>query len=269
MIKVCISGLGRTGIEVAKVLLQEKDVRIVSALCSSTSKKVNMDLGDIIGTKQLGVKVRSSDNIESTMFETSPDVVIDFSTPEAVVRNAKILSKMKINVVVGTTGLKEEDIETLYGLTKKYSNAIVYAPNITLGVNVLLLLTNIASNILNDYDFHITEVHHKLKKDAPSGTAIKIARGIETGVTLSGNSKPEIPIDAVRAGGVVGVHKVMIAGEYDRLEITHESFSRKVFAIGALKAVRFIYKKVGFYEMGDVLELSKVLSHYLDEREVI
>ena len=143
----------------------------------------------------------------------------------------------------------------------------MYAPNITLGVNVLMLLTNLASNILNNYDFQITEIHHKNKKDAPSGTAKKIAVEIQKGLRSSGNEdkNAQVPITAVRAGGVVGKHEVMIIGEDDKIEISHESFSRRAFALGALRAVRFIKGKAGFYEMNDVLNLKKVLNDYLHE----
>ncbi len=269
MIKVCIIGLGRTGKEVAKVLLEAKDIKIVSAICSPESDKINMDLGEVIGVDYLGINIVSSDEIKRVCEETLPDVAVDFSNSEAALKNASILSKMRTNIVIGTTGFNKSDIENLYKLTQKNNNAIVYAPNITLGVNVLLLLTNLASTILNDYDFHISEVHHKNKKDSPSGTAFKIATEVEKGVISSGKEKPEVTIDAVRVGGVVGSHKVMLVGEYDKLEITHESFSRKAFALGALKAIRFINKKAGYYEMGDVLELGSVLNQYMEEREVI
>jgi len=104
-------------------------------------------------------------------------------------------------------------------LTRKYHNAICYAPNITLGVNVLMLLTNLAASILNNYDFQITEIHHKRKVDVPSGTAIKIAGEIKKGLDSAGVSIKEkvIPINAVRAGGVVGRHEVMIVGEDDKI----------------------------------------------------
>jgi len=119
---------------------------------------------------------------------------------------------------------------------------------------------------LSNYDFQITEIHHKHKKDAPSGTAKKIAAEIQKGIKASGNSNEnkEIPITAIRAGGVVGKHEVMIIGEDDKIEISHESFSRKAFALGALRAIRFVKGKVGYFEMSDVLNLKKVLGDYLE-----
>ncbi|HEX2927316.1 MAG TPA: dihydrodipicolinate reductase C-terminal domain-containing protein, partial [Ruminiclostridium sp.] len=128
-----------------------------------------------------------------------------------------------------------------------------------------------ASSILNNYDFQITEVHHKNKKDAPSGTALKIAKEIEKGLKSSGcrSIEPEIPINAVRAGGVIGKHEVMIVGDDDKIEISHESFSRQAFAKGALRAVEFLYGKTGYFEMNDVLSLNKILNDYIDKENSV
>lgn len=266
MIRVCLVGLGKTGKEIAKVLLEQDDIKIVSAICSPNSDKYQKDLGEIIGAKATGILIESSDHLEQIIFRTRPDVVVDFSSPESALRNAKVFSKMKVNIVIGTTGFSKLALKKLFVLTRKYHNGIVYAPNITLGVNVLMLLTNLASNILNNYDFQITEIHHKHKKDSPSGTAVKIAAEIQKGLKASGNSDDQdIPITAVRAGGVVGKHEVMIIGEDDKIEISHESFSRKAFALGATRAVRFVKGKTGYFEMNDVLNLEKVLTDYIEK----
>jgi 4-hydroxy-tetrahydrodipicolinate reductase len=170
-------------------------------------------------------------------------------------------------MVVGTTGFSKMGLRKLLVLTKLHHNGILYAPNITVGVNVLMLLTNLASNLLSNYDFQINEIHHKHKKDSPSGTAVKIAKEIEKGLISSGIDVEEIdiPISAVRAGGVIGKHEVMIIGDDDKIEISHESFSRKAFALGALKGIRFVDGKSGYFEMNDVLNLKKVLGDYLEK----
>ncbi len=264
MIRICLVGLGKTGKEVAKVLLEEKDVKLVSVVCSPSSDKKGKDLGEILNTRDTGICVETSDNLKEVIFRTKPDVVIDFSNPQATVRNAVLFSKMKVNIVVATTGFSKLALLRLFVLTRKYHNGIVYAPNITLGVNVMMLLTNIASNILNNYDFQITEVHHNKKKDSPSGTAKKIAMEIVKGLGSSGIivEEGDIPINAVRAGGVVGRHEVMIVGQEDKIEIVHESFSRKAFAAGAIRAVKFLHRKSGYFEMADVLNLGRVLGEY-------
>jgi dihydrodipicolinate reductase (EC 1.3.1.26) len=267
MITLCISGLGKTGKEIAKVLLEQKDIKVVSAICSPNSDKKGQDLGQIVGYGDTGVVIEGSEDLEQVIFRTRPDVVVDFSSSEAALRNAKVFSRMKVNIVIGTTGFSKNGLRKLYVLANKYGNGIVYAPNITLGVNVLMLLTNLASNILNNYDFQVNEIHHKNKKDAPSGTAKKIAVEIEKGLKASGNMEActEVPITAVRAGGVIGKHEVMIIGEEDKIEISHESFSRRAFALGALRAVRFINGKIGYFEMNDVLNLKKVLKDYIEK----
>ncbi|MFZ5987489.1 MAG: 4-hydroxy-tetrahydrodipicolinate reductase, partial [Bacillota bacterium] len=267
MIRVCLVGLGKTGREIARVILNQKNMKLVSVVCSSNSEKLGKSLDDIIGCSNSGIIVDSEDNLKQVIFKTKPDVVVDFSNPEATIRNAKLFSKMKVNIVVGTTGFSNLALKKLFVLTRKYHNAICYAPNITLGVNVLMLLTHLAASILNNYDFQITEIHHKNKKDAPSGTAVKIAKEIKKGLDSTGISidDTEIPISAVRAGGVVGKHEVLIVGEDDKIEISHESFSRKAFALGAIRAIEFICDKSGYYEMSDVLNLQKILEDYLEK----
>lgn len=268
MIRVCILGLGKTGREIAKVLLEQEDIMLVSAVVSPGSEKCGKDLGAVLDCGRTGIEIESSDTLEQIIFKTKPDVVVDFSTPAAALRNARIFSRMKVNIVIGTTGFSRLALKKLLVLTNKYHNGIVYVPNITLGVNVLMLITNLAANILSNYDFQITEIHHKHKKDSPSGTALKIEREIENGLKSSGIEylPGSVPITSVRAGGVVGKHEVMIIGEDDRIEISHETLSRKAFALGAIRAIKYIDGKTGYYEMNDVLNLKKVLGDYLDNQ---
>ncbi|MHB8062715.1 MAG: 4-hydroxy-tetrahydrodipicolinate reductase [Ruminiclostridium sp.] len=267
--KVCISGLGRTGKEIAKSILNEKELHLVSAICSPTSKSLNKDLGQILGIDNTGINITSSDNLNEIIFRNKPDVVIDFSNPKSALKNAIVFSKYKVNIVIGTTGFSPYDLKKIFVLSRKYKNGIVYAPNITLGVNVLMLLANLSASLLSNYDFQITEVHHKNKLDSPSGTANKISCEIQNGFKNIGinTSNLNIPINSVRAGGVIGKHEVMIVGEEDKIEISHESFSRKAFAQGALRAAQFIHKKSGYYEMRDVLDLEKVLKTYIDNND--
>ncbi|MGI6669015.1 MAG: 4-hydroxy-tetrahydrodipicolinate reductase [Acetivibrionales bacterium] len=269
MIRVCLIGLGKTGSEVARVLLEQDKIKLVAAVCSPGSAKEGKDLGEVIGCRDTGIIITGSDKLEEMVFRSKPDVALDFSKPEATIRNAVILSKLKVNMVVATTGFSNFSLKRLFVLTRKYHNGIVYAPNITLGVNVMMLLTSIASSILSNYDFQVNEEHHNRKVDIPSGTALKIAGEIEKALETSGaDVKPgTVPINAVRAGGIVGKHEVIIAGEEDMIEISHQSFSRKAFATGAIRAVKFVYKKAGYYEMSDVLNLSGVLLKYIENEK--
>lgn len=261
MIKVCLIGIGNTGKEIAKMILERKDMKIVSAMCSPGSMKMHMDLGQVIGIQEIGIKIEGTNKLDEVILKYKPEIVVDFSKPEATLNNVEIISRMGVNMVIGTTGFSGMDLKRIETLAHNNQIGIVYAPNITLGVNVLIVLTKLASILLNNYDFQISEIHHKNKKDIPSGTALKIRSEIEDGLLYLGKdiSEEKIPINSVRAGGVVGKHEVLIVGEDDRITISHESFSRKVFASGAIQAINFIKGKIGFYEMNDVLNLSKVI----------
>lgn len=269
MIRVSLIGIGKTGEEIAKMLFEEKDMEIVSAMCSPNSLKKHMDLDEIVGIKDSGIKIEGTDKLEEVILRSKPDIIVDFSTPKSTLTNAEIISKMKVNMVIGTTGFSDIDIKRIETLAHNNNVGIIYSPNITPGVNVLMVLTKIASVLLDNYDFQISEIHHKNKKDIPSGTAVKIVDEITSGLLYSGKGMPEagIPINSVRAGGVVGKHEVLIAGENDRIIISHESFSRKVFALGAIQAIKFMNGKTGFYEMRDVLSLAKVIEDLYVHKE--
>lgn len=270
MTHVCLIGLGRTGMEIARILLDSRDMKLVGAICSEFSNKNGKDIGEVLGLPETGAKVYTANHLKFVIEKLKPDVFVDFSNYKATMRNVKTITENGIGLVIGTTGFSKTDVMRMMVLAKKNNSGILYAPNITLGVNVMMLLSNITARILNDYDFEITEAHHKFKKDSPSGTALKIAGEIEKGLESSGAEINEtIPIHAIRAGGIVGRHQLIVAGENDKIEIVHESFSRKAFAAGALKGIRFIWNKKGFFEMQDVLDLEKVLASYFEKRRVV
>jgi 4-hydroxy-tetrahydrodipicolinate reductase len=269
MTHVCLIGLGRTGMEIARILLEQRDIKLVGAICSEFSIKSGKDIGEVLGLPETGAKVYTANQLKFVIENLKPDVFVDFSNSKATMKNVKIIAESGAGLVIGTTGFSKTELMRMMVLAKKRNSGILYAPNITLGVNVLMLLSNITARILNDYDFEITEAHHKFKKDSPSGTALKIADEIEKGLESSGiEADRSVPIHAIRAGGIVGRHQLIIAGENDKIEIVHESFSRKAFAEGALRGVRFIRNKKGFFEMRDVLDLEKVLASYFEKRRV-
>ncbi len=265
MLKVCISGLGRTGCQIAKYFLNSKQVKLVSAVCSPSSWKAGRDLGEVIGCFNTGIPVYSSSHLEQCIFNTKPDVVMDFSQPFAALKNAEIFLSLGVKIVMGTTGFSNSEENMLFELAEENSGGIIYAPNITRGVNVLMLLAELASKILENYDVEIVEMHHKSKKDSPSGTALKIAEGIRNGRNEGLNQVlSNISISSVRAGGMMSCHKVMLVGENDMLEITHQSFSRDAFAEGALYALEFICDRTGVYEMKDALNCESILEDHLN-----
>ncbi len=269
MTNVCLIGLGRTGMEIARLILEQRDMKLVGVICSDFSSKAGKDIGEILGFPDTGVKIYASNQLNYVLEKLKPDVFVDFSNYKATMNYVASISEKKAALVIGTTGFSKTDILRMKVLTKKHGSGILLAPNITVGVNVMMLLSNIAARILSDYDFEISEAHHKHKKDSPSGTALKIADQIEEGLQSCGvKTNESIPIHAVRAGGIVGRHELMIAGENDKIEIVHESFNRKAFADGALKGIRFIKGKKGFFGMQDVLDLERVLASYFDKRKI-
>lgn len=262
MMKVCISGLGRAGSQIARYLLAGDRVRIVSAICSPGSVKAGRDLGEIIGCRNAGIQVYPSDRIESCVFNTRPDLVLDFSTPSAALANAEAFFSLNVRAVMGTTGFSKSEEAELYALADRYGAGLIYAPNITRGVSTLMFLTELASQILTGYDVEIIEMHHSRKTDIPSGTAAKLADRLRE--SSPAGEKHDVPIASVRAGGIVGCHKVMLVGGNDMIEISHQSFSRDAFAEGALYAAEFIQDKTGIYEMKDAMNLEGILADYLN-----
>lgn len=197
------------------------------------------------------------------------DVVIDFSNPSATDSLCRACCDAKKPAVIGTTGHSEMERELIGEAAK--SIAVVFSPNFSVGVNALFWLTRKAAEMLgDDFDLEITEMHHRLKKDAPSGTAKRLAeilgevrklaydKHVVHGREGLVGERPanEIGLHSLRGGDVVGDHTVTFAGAGERLELTHKAASRETFAIGALRAVRWVAGKgPGLYSMEDVLGL--------------
>jgi len=196
---------------------------------------------DIIAQCDLG------DPIEPAM--KNCDVIIDFSQPDAITKVCRTASNQRKSLVIGTTGHSQEQRRTIEKTAE--SVPIVFASNFSVGVNVLFWLTRKAAELLGqDFNPEIIETHHKMKKDAPSGTAKTLA---EVSKTVQ---KKEIPIQSIREGEVVGEHTVIFTGPGERLELTHRAASREIFARGALRAAHWIMgKPPGLYSMQDVLGL--------------
>ncbi|MEY2501870.1 MAG: 4-hydroxy-tetrahydrodipicolinate reductase [Verrucomicrobiota bacterium] len=197
------------------------------------------------------------------------DVVIDFSHPDASSELGRACAEAKKPAVIGTTGHSKEERAALEKLA--LSVPVVLSPNFSVGVNALFWLTRKAAEMLGDgFDLEITEMHHRLKKDAPSGTAKKLAeilcevRGLDYAKDvrhgreglIGERPEKEIAVHSIRGGDVVGDHTVIFAGAGERLELSHKAASRETFALGALRAARWIVgKKPGLYSMEDVLGL--------------
>lgn len=270
MTKLLIMGAaGRMGQALVRCALDHPEVLVAAALERSGHENVGDDAGLIAGCREIGVTI--CDNRE----ETKPaEVMIDFTTHAVVRENMDLAVKNRLAVVLGTTGLTGEDREAVKGAARKVP--VVWAPNMSLGVNVLLDLTTRAAAILGgSYDMEIVEMHHKHKLDAPSGTALALAESVVSGYPSdlppdkrfrhgreghSGTRTPEeIGIHALRGGDVVGDHTVIMAGDGERIELTHKASSRNAFAGGAIEAAIWVKgRSPGLYNMRHVLGLDEL-----------
>ena len=252
MIRIVICGaLGRMGRTVAAEIAGEKDLELAGAVeapgvgGSILGVAVTGSLGDVIG---------------------GCDVVVDFTNPEAALEYIGICAGAGVPIVVGTTGLSDVHLRAARDAASRAP--ILVTPNMSVGVNLMFETVGRLARALEDFDAEIVEIHHNRKKDAPSGTAARLAEEIELARPglrrlhgrqgIVGARRPdELGIHSLRGGDVVGEHTVIFAGEGERLEITHRAHSRRTFARGAIRALRFIVgKPAGLYTMADVLGLS-------------
>ncbi len=257
MIQVAVCGVGRTGSEVLRALLESDCFHLTAAFCSAGSEKVGRDAGELISRPNTGILIREITQIEQALAETHADVLIDFSNAANARAILRACKKARTSAVLCTTGFSEGDMLWMTDFVLHNKLGVVYAPNVTLGVNVLLAALRLVARALPSFDYHVTETHHSKKYDIPSGTAKKIAEALTEELPAGA----DIPIDAVRAGGYVGMHTVLLASDYERLSLTHESFSRRAFVEGALTAAEFIYGRTGWYEMEDVLGMRIAQQH--------
>lgn len=229
------------------------------------SDLIGKDLGELAGIGSLGLRATTS--AEALFAEA--DAVIDFTAPAATLAHAALAAKTGTALIVGTTGMTDQDLETLEEASR--SVAVVFARNMSLGVNLLLSLVECVSRILDDdYDIEILEMHHRHKVDAPSGTALALGeaaaqgRGVDLSLVaervrdgiIGSRARGDIGFATLRGGDVIGDHSVIFAAEGERIEIGHRASNRSVFARGALKAALWLEgRPAGLYNMRDVLGL--------------
>ena len=224
MVKICVSGSkGKMGSRVIDLAKKDPELEVVAGF-------------DVDDNADLGI--------------TACECLIDFTAPKATMDHLALCEKLKKPIVIGTTGLSEEEKSKI----KEASNRVpvVISANMSVGVNLLFKLVGEASKVLGeDYEVNMVEAHHAEKKDAPSGTAKEIAK-----IVRSVRGDIEIPIDSIREGEIVGEHTITFESDADLLEITHSAKTRDIFAKGALKAAKFVVgKKSGLFTMKEVLAL--------------
>ncbi|OQX53727.1 MAG: 4-hydroxy-tetrahydrodipicolinate reductase [Candidatus Omnitrophica bacterium 4484_213] len=256
-INIIISGYcGKMGRRIAALAFKDEQLKIVGGLENKGHSLLDKDIGEIIGEEKVDVYLK--DNLEEIV--EACNVLVEFTSPQATLEHLEIAKRFKKAVVIGTTGWRDEQRKKIDDAGKDIP--VFISPNMSQGVNLLFDLTEeTARRLSKDYDVEITEFHHKFKKDAPSGTARKLAKIVaearnkeieeigvygRKGMTL--RAKGEIGIHSLRGGDVVGEHKVIFVAEGERIELVHRAHSRDAFARGALAAVKFIAgKEKGIY----------------------
>ncbi len=266
-IKVAVAGAaGRMGKRICDMVRRHNRLSLTGGFERAGHPDIGRDLGEIAGFGPVGVAL--SEGIDSVI--GTADVIIDFTFHTATMEFARRAAETHTSLVIGTTGLSADDLAELRDLAQNF--ACVQAPNMAVGVNVLFKIAAKVAAILGDgYDVEIVEAHHRLKKDAPSGTALKLGEMVaealgrdldEVGVfarhgIIGERTQREIGIQTIRAGDIVGEHTVYFAGAGERLELTHRAHSRDNFARGAAVAAAWVAgRENGLYSMFDVLGLA-------------
>lgn len=265
VVKVVIAGCsGRMGQALLTSVFADEALKLHGAIDSSASTLLGQDAGVLLGYKS---DVVVTDNVAQAI--KGADVLIDFTRPEATMQYLAACQAADVKLVIGTTGFSEAQKDAIAATSEKIS--IVFAPNMSVGVTLLINLVEQAAQVLkDDFDIEVVEMHHRHKVDAPSGTALRLgeaaaqgtgqdlqdcavyAREGDTGEREAG----KIGFATLRGGDVVGDHTVVYAGTGERVELTHKASSRATFALGALRAAKFLMARPsGLFDMRDVLGL--------------
>ncbi len=267
MVKAIVLGAaGRMGSRIIGLMGDTESVSLGAAVESKGHPAIGADAGEASGIKRLGISI--TDDLSSVIDQGQ--VVIDFTTPQSTLAGLDTIIKKDKPLVIGTTGFSSTELEQIRRAATRIP--CVLSPNMSVGVNVMFkIVAEVARLLGQDYDMEIIEAHHRFKKDAPSGTALRLAeilakatqQRLEEVATYSRKGqvgerkKSEIGIQAIRAGDIVGEHTVVFGGMGERLEITHRAHSRDNFARGAIIAAKWVvHQPPGLYEMAHVLGFS-------------
>ena len=264
-VKVAILGCsGRMGRNLIQAAVEHQSIELVGGSVRKSSSFINFDLGELAGIGAIGQK--TSTDLNDLL---NADVFIDFTSIETTLENIKWCQQHNKALVIGTTGFSDEQVSLIEKAGEHMP--VILAPNTSVGVNLMFKLLEVTAKAIGDYtDIEIFEAHHRFKKDAPSGTAVKMGQVIadtlgrdlnkvavygREGITGE-RDKETIGFATVRAGDIVGEHTAFFADIGERLEITHRASSRMTFALGAMRAAFWLSEADnGFYDMQDVLGL--------------
>ena len=264
MLKLCVAGAaGRMGTAIISEALS-KGHQVVGALEAPSNPNIGKTLREL-GITNSETQILSSNRLNEVLHEA--DTYVSFTVPNAEVINIPLVANLGKRIILGTTGFTlEQNSQVVAAMTDKVP--AVFSPNYSVGVNIMFKLVESLRAFPSGYDFSINEIHHTGKKDAPSGTAKKLGeivantRGYSKVVSgregISPRKAGELEITSLRAGGVPGIHDLIVAGQYEMLRIEHTAFSRNVFAQGAVYAAEWLSKQnePKVFSMADVLGLS-------------
>ena len=258
-IKLAVVGCaGRMGTQIIKELKNFPNVDLIAAVENKNSSFLNKKIK----------KIKITDDKELAF--KNADVIIDFSLPESTLETLKYVLKLNKKLVIGTTGLTNKQILEIKKASKKIS--IIFAPNMSIGINLLLELVNKSSTIFfsKNTSVEVLDIHHKNKKDAPSGTALALATAVAEGKSFNIKNKSTMKPNKIRKkqlgkinfyckrrGNIIGDHSVIFTNNGEEIELKHRGFNRSIYSLGAIKAVIWLSKqKKGFFNMSDVLGIS-------------
>lgn len=262
---VVVGAAGRMGCRLVSLIKESPSLMLTGALEVKGHPSLGKDAGETAGSGHAGVSI--TDNLPSLLEQG--EVLIDFSAPEPTLEHMRTVVRHRRAMVVGTTGFSPTQLEELKSLAQEIP--CIFSPNMSVGINLLCkVIGEMARTLGDDYDIEVIEAHHRLKKDAPSGTALKLAEVLAHAVNrdldqvgvfsrrgiIGERGKREIGIQTIRAGDIVGDHTILFGGIGERIEVTHRASSRDTFAQGALRAAKWIaHQPPGLYDMMDVLSL--------------
>jgi len=266
MINVIVAGAaGRMGCRLVALIRDSTVLTLSGAIEGKGHRALGSDAGEIAGCGHAGVPITD----DFTALLDRGEVVVDFSAPEATLHHLRAMAKHRRAMVIGTTGFSALQLEELQSIASQ--TPCVLSPNMSVGVNLICkVIGEMAKTLGDEYDIEVIEAHHRQKKDAPSGTALKMAEVLAKAVgrdlsqvgvyarkgLVGERKKGEIGIQTIRAGDIVGDHTILFGGMGERIEVTHRASSRDTFAGGALRAAQWVVRQPpGLYDMMDVLGL--------------
>ncbi|MEI9475305.1 MAG: 4-hydroxy-tetrahydrodipicolinate reductase [Deltaproteobacteria bacterium] len=261
---IVVGAAGKMGGRIIHIINETPSIELSQAVERPDHSAIGRDIGEIIGLGKMGIP------LEKAVKKERGAVIINFSSPQASMESLEFAKENGLAAVIGTTGFSPAQIERLRELSK--SMRCVFSPNMSVGVNVMFRIVQEVAQVLGpEYDIEILEAHHRLKKDSPSGTAVKLGELIANAIgrnfsqvgvygrkgLVGERTQEEIGMQVIRAGDIVGEHTVLFGGIGERLEIIHRAHSRDNFARGAVRAALWIVNQPnGLYDMQDVLGLN-------------